>query len=242
MAQQIPQFRLQERVNMVPVSTNTMASCRILNQPSLVKAVQDKTGSSLSTTVMPTRLRTMNARVDSPLQGMQDSISEPTSIVTDVNAPVIFSNSNTPFLNYLSPSCYVNSPSHMGTPLLLCTPPAYFSPAQINNGFPSVATSLDIPPAFELYNQNSSVQYPANVSCNISLPPLPSFHNSHPRNKLNITGLDAESTIAEKAASDANSGSSSQVISNVQAEKEVILGEMLEDDEDIWSGSCAYKE
>merc|ERR1719285_277794 len=143
-------------------------------QSSLVEARQDKTGTSLSTTALPTRPSSMNPKVDSILQdGMQESISWPPSAVTDLNSTGIYPGMSTPILNYLSPSCYMNSPRQIGTPLLLCTSPSYISPRQMNNGFTSVPPFLDVPPTFEL-NKNSSVAYPSKVSCNISHVPVSS--------------------------------------------------------------------
>merc|ERR1719474_1246535 len=119
--------------------------------------------------------------------GMEESKSGPTSIVTDVNSPgVVSSDMSTPLLSFFSPSCYISSPSYNGTPLLLCSPPSYFSPAQINNDFPSVGASLDIPPAFQLNNQNSNVTYPSKVSCNINLAPGPTFLKNYPGNDYQI--------------------------------------------------------
>lgn len=243
MTQWSPQVPRPERVNMIPVSSTAMAPCRIFKQSSKVKARQDRTGMSLSTTVLPTKLRTMDPKID-PIWhvGMQESNSEPHSIVTNVNSPVIFSCGSTPFSSYVSPSYYLNSPSHVGTPLLLCTPPAYFSPSQMNNRFPSVATSLDIPSSFELYNKPSILTYPSHVSCNISHAPEPSFLKSYARNEQQIKRPDPKSMMVQEAASDSNSGLSPEDIPSDQAGKKEIVKEILEDDKDIWNGSCAYKE
>jgi len=241
--QQSPQSPYQERVNIIPVPSTMLASSGIMKQSSLVNVPQAKSGLSRSTTTFSTRLNNMNLSVDTISQvRMQESNSEQRSLVSEVNSPCIFSSGlSTPIPSYLSPS-YINSPSHIGTPVMLCTSPSYVSPTQINNGFPTVGASLDIPPAFELNNQNSGVKYPSQVSCNISHAPVPSFHKSYQRNELQRARVDSESRIVQKAASDGHPGLPHQGKSNDQARKEETAEEILEDDKDIWNGSCAYKE
>jgi len=237
MIQQSPKILWQEKVDMATVSPTELTSNGSMMQLSMEKALQDKTGSSISTTALPIRSRIINHKVDPMLQvGMQEGKSGAVSIVTDVNPS---SGMSTPLPSYFSPSCYISSPSHGGTPLLLCTPPSCFSSAQINNGFPSVAASVDIPPAFQLNNQNSNISYPSNVSCNINLAPVPTFHESYEGNELKMARRDAESMLAQQAAA---TYSTPLGKSNNQAWKEETAGEMLEDDEDIWNGSCVYKE
>jgi hypothetical protein len=206
-------------------------------QPGTLKPSQGMTGIPLSTTALPVRQSPTNAQVNRPAKGVtQDSTSERQSFVNDLNSPGVYSAASTPILSYFSPRCYINSPSNIGTPLMYCTSPSYYSPTQICHSLPSIGMSLDVPPALELYNQNpSNVAYPSHVSCNIRAP-AQSVLKNHP------WGSEAELSMPLTTQVLTNSALSLQSKTNHKPGKECTEVKECKEDADIWDDGIEYTE
>jgi hypothetical protein len=132
-------FRHHVLVNPNQNPASALADSKYMIQMGTPKAPQDMTGLSISTTVMPADLTAKG--------GNQNITSECQSFVNGLNSPGVFSSVGNPMQCYFSPPCYINSSSRIGMPLMYCTSPAYISPTKISRSMPSIAMSLDVPPA-----------------------------------------------------------------------------------------------
>jgi hypothetical protein len=134
-------FRHHVLVNPNQNPASAFADSKYMIQMGTPKAPQDMTGLSISTTVMPADLTAQG--------GNQTITSECQSFVNGLDSPGVLSSVGNPMHCYFSPPCYINSSSRIEMPLMYCTLPSYISPTKISRSMPSIALSLDVPPAFK---------------------------------------------------------------------------------------------